>query len=82
MQGIPLRIKQLYPPIQFPVSRGTPMIAPLIKWDHSSEWTVSEHNKIEVSGERTVVVNVSDKDSEYMKGHMIDGEIRPRFQSG
>lgn len=57
------------------------MIAPLIKWDHSKEWTVSEHNKIEVSSERTVVVNLSDKDSEYMKGHVIDGKLRLPFQT-
>lgn len=52
------------------------MIAPLIKWDHSAEWYVPEANKNDISSERKVVVNVSDKDSEYMKGHIIDGRMR------
>ncbi|XP_039309729.1 fatty acid synthase-like [Solenopsis invicta] len=33
-------ILKLYPPISFPVGRGTPMIGPLIKWDHSTAWDV------------------------------------------
>lgn len=51
------------------------MIAPLIKWDHSTEWYVPEENRNDISSERKVVVNVSDKDSEYMKGHIIDGKM-------
>lgn len=76
IHGVPLRIKQLYPPIQFPVSRGTPMIAPLIKWDHSKVWAVPEHNENETSSERKVEVNLSDVDFEYMKGHVINGKTR------
>lgn len=70
-----MRIKQLYPPIQFPVSRGTPMIAPLIKWDHGIDFFVSEHDENSISIERKIIVNISDKDSEYMSGHIIDGEM-------
>lgn len=76
IHGIPLCIKQLYPVIEFPVSRGTPMIAPLIKWDHSTEWSLPEESQNDISSERKVVVNVSDKDSDYMKGHIIDGKMR------
>lgn len=51
------------------------MIAPLIKWDHSDEWNVYEHSKKEMSRERKLVVNIGDKDSEYMSGHIIDGNV-------
>lgn len=35
----------LFPPMEFPVPRGTPIISPHIKWDHSQTWDVplAEH---------------------------------------
>ena len=30
----------LLPPMDFPVPRGTPLISPHIKWDHSQIWDV------------------------------------------
>lgn len=30
----------LFPPVEFPVPRGTPLISPHIKWDHSQVWDV------------------------------------------
>jgi fatty acid synthase len=36
--GFNPQIKKLYPEVQYPVSRGTPFISPLIKWDHSKKW--------------------------------------------
>ncbi|KAJ8019037.1 Fatty acid synthase [Holothuria leucospilota] len=38
--GLTLDLKKLYPPIEYPVGTGTPMLSPGIKWDHSKEWTV------------------------------------------
>jgi fatty acid synthase len=36
-------IGKLYPAIEFPVSRGTPSISPLIKWDHSEDHYVTRY---------------------------------------
>jgi hypothetical protein len=36
--GIDMDVSKLYPPVEFPVSRGTPMISPLIRWEHSENW--------------------------------------------
>lgn len=35
----------LLPPVEFPAPRGTPLISPHIKWDHSQTWDVpaAEH---------------------------------------
>lgn len=30
----------LFPPVEFPAPRGTPLISPHIKWDHSQTWDV------------------------------------------
>lgn len=31
---------KLYPAVQYPVQVGTPLISPLIQWDHSQSWDV------------------------------------------
>lgn len=30
----------LFPPVEFPAPRGTPLISPHIRWDHSQTWDV------------------------------------------
>ncbi|XP_060533831.1 fatty acid synthase-like [Cylas formicarius] len=69
------QIQNLYPKIEFPVSRGTPMIAPKIKWEHGRNWWVSLYtsegnHQIE---ENTVAVMTADPSFTYMEGHIIDG---------
>lgn len=73
--GLQPLISNLYPAVQLPVSRSTPMISPLIKWDHSDDWYVTSYRMQEkiTSGERIVEVTLTDEDYEYMAGHMIDG---------
>lgn len=68
-------IERLYPRIEFPVSRGTPNISSLIKWDHHEDWFVMKFatQKACKSGERKVTVSLDE--SEYFSGHVIDGEI-------
>ena len=75
LNGLTLPIERLYPKVEFPVSRGTPMIAPLIKWDHTEDWFVMKFfvQKGGHSGERKVAVSL-DADA-YMSGHIIDGEL-------
>ncbi|KAK0096040.1 hypothetical protein PV326_006670, partial [Microctonus aethiopoides] len=73
--GLQPLIANLYPEVQLPVSRSTPMISPLIKWDHSDDWYVTSYRMQEkiTSGERIVEVTLTDEDYEYMAGHIIDG---------
>lgn len=67
-------IERLYPAIEFPVSRGTPNISSLIKWDHHEDWFVMKFATQEAakSGERKVTISL--EDSSYISGHVIDGE--------
>lgn len=77
MAGMHPVVADLYPPIQYPVSRGTRMISPLIKWEHTDDWYVTSYrmqDKI-TSGERTVQVCLSDENFEFMAGHVIDGRL-------
>lgn len=67
-------IERLYPAIEFPVSRGTPNISSLIKWDHHEDWFVMKFatQKAAKSGERKVTISL--EESSYISGHVIDGE--------
>lgn len=66
---------KLYPPIEFPVSRGTPMISPLIKWEHSqslNEFRVSDVDMHEMK----VFINLSNPKFKFLVGHKIEGNIK------
>uniref|UniRef100_A0A336MX78 CSON007834 protein n=2 Tax=Culicoides sonorensis TaxID=179676 RepID=A0A336MX78_CULSO len=76
-QGWDIPIAKLYPPIQFPVSAGTPMIGHLIKWDHSDQFFVADldSDTKERGAEQRFVITLSSKDYEYISGHKIDGRV-------
>ncbi|XP_076294051.1 fatty acid synthase-like [Lasioglossum baleicum] len=73
--GIQLQLANIYPPVEFPVSRSTPMISPHIRWDHSNDWFVpvyTQRQKIS-SAERVLDINLTDEMYEYMAHYIIDG---------
>jgi fatty acid synthase len=41
--GFDVNLTTIYPKVQFPVSSGTPMIAPLVKWDHSETYSLPDY---------------------------------------
>ncbi|XP_039308603.1 fatty acid synthase isoform X2 [Solenopsis invicta] len=73
--GLQLQVANLYPPVEFPVSRGTPMISPSIRWDHSEAWFTPEYQtqKFIKSRERYIEIVLDEEDYNFMKGHVIDG---------
>ncbi|XP_029659420.1 fatty acid synthase-like isoform X2 [Formica exsecta] len=73
--GLQPQIANLYPPVEFPVSRGTPMISPSIKWDHSEDWFVTTYQsqKHIQFRERQVEINLNDENYDYMVDHVIGG---------
>jgi len=38
--GAEPQLKNLYGKVEYPVVRGTPMISPMLKWDHSNDYVV------------------------------------------
>jgi len=67
-------IGKLYPEVHFPVSQGTPMISSLIKWDHSEDYNVPYFDTFNFNDKRNIILNMSDKNYEYIEGHVIDGK--------
>ncbi|XP_063702664.1 fatty acid synthase-like [Culicoides brevitarsis] len=77
INGIDLPLEKLYPAIEYPVSRGTPMISHLIKWDHSEDWFVTRYDTVKrhISGEKVFRVSLQDQDYFYISGHCIDSRV-------
>jgi fatty acid synthase len=73
-----MNVANLYPKVEFPVSRGTPMISSKIKWDHSESWFVTSHAQVEIgkSAERIIKLNIGSPEFEFIVGHMIDGNLK------
>ncbi len=40
--GVTINIREIYPQVPYPVPPGTPMIAPLWRWDHSIDFSVMD----------------------------------------
>ncbi|XP_063240366.1 fatty acid synthase isoform X2 [Bacillus rossius redtenbacheri] len=75
--GLQPKLARLHQKVNYPVARGTPMIAPLVDWDHSLEWSVASFagkNSLR-SGESVVEVDLSKEEDEYLAGHTIDGRV-------
>lgn len=75
--GFNPQIQNLYPKVEYPVSRGTPMISPRIKWDHSQNWHVLIYKEAHSmkNGERLLGINPKEEDWQFLSGHVIDGEF-------
>ncbi|XP_011875303.1 PREDICTED: fatty acid synthase-like [Vollenhovia emeryi] len=72
--GLQPDIANLYPTVEFPVSRGTPMISPLIRWDHSENLYVFKYSEQCVLNKREIDVTIDIRDETfiYLGGHMIN----------
>lgn len=75
--GLQPDISALYPPVSFPVSKGTPMAASMIEWDHSTEWAFPVfHGKgMSRTGESVIDVDLSKEGDTFYAGHAIDGRV-------
>lgn len=40
MSGVDFSALSLLPDVRYPVRSGTPMLSPLVAWDHSQAWDV------------------------------------------
>ncbi|CAH0546412.1 unnamed protein product [Brassicogethes aeneus] len=70
------KLGNMYNSVNFPVGKGTPMLASMIEWDHSTEWSVANFSgKGNRSGELVVEIDLSKEGDQYLSGHAIDGRI-------
>ncbi|XP_075418526.1 fatty acid synthase isoform X2 [Tenrec ecaudatus] len=80
LTGITVSPNGLFPAVEFPASRGTPLISPLIKWDHSQTWDVpaAEDFPSGASSSAAAVYKIdvsSESPDHYLVDHCIDGRV-------
>ncbi|XP_065226660.1 fatty acid synthase-like [Planococcus citri] len=71
------KLSNLFHPIKFPVSRGTPMIQSMVEWDHSIEWGVADFSDMgsNKTGESIIEIDTSKEEQAFFLGHTIDGRV-------
>lgn len=70
-----MHLDSLYPKVKFPVSRGTPMIGPLVKLNHSIPRKIEMIDSTRYISKRQLHVNIGirQKETSSVIGHIIDG---------
>ncbi|XP_065209089.1 fatty acid synthase-like [Planococcus citri] len=71
--GCVFKLSELYPAVEFPVSKSTPTISSLIKWQHDEQWSVGRLTQQDTIAERNFVIQPDDSSYEYIRDHVIDG---------
>ncbi|KAG7507376.1 fatty acid synthase [Solea senegalensis] len=81
MNGINMDINALSPAVTYPVPVGTPLISPLVCWDHAQTWDVPKVEDFPSGsgGSSSATVYNIDINPEspdyYLIGHCIDGRV-------
>ncbi|XP_026810325.1 fatty acid synthase-like [Rhopalosiphum maidis] len=74
--GAEPQLHNLYGKVEYPVVRGTPMISPMLKWDHTNDYVVPNFvEKNTGSNDNQVEVDIKTDQDKYLIGHTIYGRI-------
>ena len=74
--GLNPNIENLYPKVDYPVTRGTQSISSLLKWDHSETYFVRKWPEFHFKGtasELTENINLKREIKSFLPDHCIDG---------
>ncbi|KAH8399557.1 hypothetical protein KR222_006482 [Zaprionus bogoriensis] len=61
--------------VNYPVSRGTPMLNSLIGWDHRQKWSYPKFKGARQGSQLCVDLDLSKEENAFLAGHTIDGRI-------
>ncbi|KAM9371273.1 fatty acid synthase [Phaethornis superciliosus] len=81
LTGINVLGNNLFPPVEYPVPVGTPLISPYIKWDHSQDWDVPKAEDFPSGSKGSASASIynidvsPDSPDHYLVGHCIDGRV-------
>ncbi|KFP01543.1 Fatty acid synthase [Calypte anna] len=81
LTGINVLGNNLFPPVEYPVPVGTPLISPYIKWDHSQGWDVPKAEDFPSGSKGSASASIynidvsPDSPDHYLVGHCIDGRV-------
>ena len=76
--GLNPSIDNLYPNVEFPVSRNTSMVGSLVKWDHSAQYNHRKYPECfnrSTASDMNFILDLVQNDERFYAGHCIDGNI-------
>ncbi|KAJ8963394.1 hypothetical protein NQ318_018872, partial [Aromia moschata] len=65
-------LDNLYQKVEYPLGPETPMISPLVKWNHVAKWPIPKYDPLSFFGRR-VEINLSSRENRFLVGHVING---------
>lgn len=73
--GFDFELSKFYPHVSLPLSRSTPMLSPLIRWNHTKDCKIHlyKHEEQLMSGHKIMHVNPKTEDWSFVLGHVLDG---------
>ncbi|CAH2007391.1 unnamed protein product [Acanthoscelides obtectus] len=71
LTGMNFEIDNLYPKIEYPVSRGTPTLSDLAQWNHTELWRTAETSHHAQHGVRDSDVSLNDEEFRVIVGHQL-----------
>ncbi|KAJ2940724.1 hypothetical protein O0L34_g14835 [Tuta absoluta] len=76
--GYNLRVSEMYPKIQYPVSSETSPLSHLVEWYHEDDWllhtsTYTRQDKKNISCSRNLAISIEDDDFKFLAGHVREG---------
>ncbi|CAG9858377.1 unnamed protein product [Phyllotreta striolata] len=78
LAGLDMQLANIYPKIEYPVSRNTPSLSDLVHWNHSETWSRTDDAQKNVMGVRNVDINVNSDEFVHCLNHKIhDQAILP-----
>lgn len=76
LAGMDLSILNIYPKLEYPVSKGTPSLAPLSHWNHTETWRTGLEDKLHsLFSVADMQVTLNSEEFRECVGHQLDDNI-------
>ncbi|KAJ2940723.1 hypothetical protein O0L34_g14834 [Tuta absoluta] len=77
--GYNLKVNEIYPKIQYPVSTETSPLSHLVEWYHEDDWllctsTHTRQEKKKIACSRYLAISIEDDDFTFLSGHVREGK--------
>ncbi|CAG9823792.1 unnamed protein product [Phaedon cochleariae] len=78
LAGMDMQISNIYPKIEYPVSRNTPGLGDLVHWNHADIWTKGEDTSKSGYGIKDELISLNNEEfREFVGNHLNDNVVLP-----
>lgn len=71
--GIDVNVGAIYPQIEYPISKGTASLTPIVHWEHSDKWRIGIEDKMNYQvSVKDVYIMLNNEEFRHCAGHELD----------